>query len=54
MPEESTKKPNKHIRGGLVCWIFFFNPVDSGESLKVLECESDMMKVVFWDKFKGG
>lgn len=33
---------------------FFFNPMDNGEPLEVFKCESDIMKVVFWDKLKVG
>lgn len=28
---------------------FFFNPMDNEEPLKMFECESDIMKVVFWE-----
>lgn len=34
--------------------LFSFNPVDKGEPLKVFDHGSDIMKLVFGDKLKGG
>lgn len=43
----------RRIEESLYAGIFFFNPMDNEEPLKMFECESDIMKVVFWENWKG-